>query len=110
MKNMTDLLKMAQQAQQRIASAQEELAGKTVDVSVGGGMVAMTFNGRMECLSVRVRPEVADPNDLEMLQDLVLAAVNEGVRKAQALANEEMGKIAGGLKIPGLGGIGGLGD
>lgn len=104
MKSMADLLKMAQKAQQQIASAQEELAGKTIDVSVGGGMVEATFNGRLECVGIRIKPEVVDPSDMEMLQDLILAAVNEGIRKAQSMANEEIGKIAGGLKIPGLGG------
>ncbi|MCC6156863.1 MAG: YbaB/EbfC family nucleoid-associated protein [Deltaproteobacteria bacterium] len=102
MKNVTELLQMAKKAQEQIASAQAELATKTVTAVVGGGMVEAVFNGKMECVSLRIKPEVVDPKELEMLQELILAAVNDGVRRAQAMANEEIGKIAGGLKLPGI--------
>ncbi len=102
MKNVTELIQMAKKAQEQIASAQAELASKTVTSVVGGGMVEAVFNGKSECVSLRIRPEVVDPNEIEMLQDLILAAVNDGVRRAQAMANEEIGKIAGGLKLPGI--------
>lgn len=100
--NIQDLFKKAQELSQNLQSQQEELAKKSIDVSVGGGMVKMTFNGKMEALSVNIDPEIANREELDMLQDLVLSAVNEGVRQTQKLMQEEMGKNLGGLKIPGL--------
>ncbi len=88
--------------QEKMAKMQAELALKTVEASSGGGMVVVTVNGRQEVLSVRIDPQVVDPEDVEMLQDLVAAAVNDGLRKAQEMASAEMGKLAGGLNIPGL--------
>jgi len=88
--------------QDKMARMQEELALKTVEASAGGGMVAVVVNGRQEVLSVKVDRQVVDPEDIEMLQDLIVAAVNDGLRKSQEMAAQEMGKIAGGLNIPGL--------
>ena len=100
--NLGDLLKQAQQLGQDLKARQEQLAQRTLEVSVGGGMVQMTFNGKGEALAVRIDPEVVDRSDVDMLQDLVLSAINEGVRQAQALQQSEMGKLAGGLNIPGV--------
>jgi len=88
--------------QDKMAKMQEELATKTVEASAGGGMVTVVVNGRQEVLSIKIDPQVVDPEDIEMLQDLVIAAVNDGLRKSQELIAGEMGKIAGGLNIPGL--------
>lgn len=102
MANMGDLMKQAQQLQNKLARIQEETGKKTVEATAGGNMVTATVNGRLELVSLRIDPAVAEGGDVEMLQDLVLAAVNEGIRKAQKMMAEEMGKVAGGLKIPGL--------
>jgi DNA-binding YbaB/EbfC family protein len=102
MANMGDLMKQAQQLQNKLARIQEEAGKKTVEATAGGNMVTATVNGRLELVSLRIDPAVAEGGDVEMLQDLVLAAVNEGIRKAQKMMAEEMGKVAGGLKIPGL--------
>lgn len=95
-------LQQVKALQEKMAKIQEELALKTVEASAGGGMVIVTVNGRQEVLSIRIDPQVVDPADVEMLQDLITAAVNDGLRKAQELAASEMGKLAGGLNIPGL--------
>ena len=99
---MNNLVKQAQRMQKQMMEIQEELADRTVEASVGGGMVTVVANGQQDILSIRIDPEVVDPNDVEMLQDLILAAVNEAHRKAQELMTEEMNKLTGGLKIPGL--------
>jgi DNA-binding YbaB/EbfC family protein len=99
---MTNLMKQAQKVQKQMMEIQEELANRTVEASVGGGMVTVVANGQQDIISIRIDPEVVDPNDVEMLQDLILAAVNEAHRKAQELMTEEMSKLTGGLKIPGL--------
>ena len=98
------LLRQAQALQERLASAQEELATKTVEGTAGGGMVTAVVNGRLEIVSVRIDPTLLDPPDREMLQDLVVAAVNAAVRAAQKMMGEEMGKLTGGLgiKLPGM--------
>jgi DNA-binding YbaB/EbfC family protein len=95
-------MKQAQQMQARMAKMQEEVGKRTVEASAGGGMVKVVANGKQEILSIDMEPEVVDPDDIEMLQDLVLAAVNEALRKAQAMMTDEMSKLTGGLKIPGL--------
>jgi hypothetical protein len=100
---MGSLLKQAQKIQAEIARVQEELSRKTVEASSGGGMVTAVANGKQEIISVKIDPEVVKLNDMEMLQDLVLAAVNEALKKAQEMISEEMRKITGGLNIPGLG-------
>ncbi|MDD5100137.1 MAG: YbaB/EbfC family nucleoid-associated protein [Syntrophales bacterium] len=96
------MMKQAKKMQERMAQLQDELAEKRVDATAGGGMVSVTVNGKFEVLSLKIEKEVVNPNDVEMLQDLVVAAVNEGIRKAQEMAAAEMGKITGGLQIPGL--------
>ncbi|HKI99050.1 MAG TPA: YbaB/EbfC family nucleoid-associated protein [bacterium] len=100
--DLGELMRQAQQLGENLKSRQEELARKTVDVSVGGDMVRMTFNGKCEALSIHIDPEVVDKNDVGMLQDLVLSAVNEGVRRAQQMMQDEMAKATGGLNIPGI--------
>ena len=102
MKGMGNMMKQAQQLQSKMMKLQEELAEKTVDASSGGGMVKVTANGRQQVLSIQIEKEVVDPDDVEMLQDLVLAAVNDALAKAQEMVSSEMGKLTGGLNIPGL--------
>lgn len=102
---MTDfgkIMKQAQQVQARMMKLQEELAQKTVEASAGGGMVTAVVNGRFEIVSLKIEKDVVNPDDVEMLQDLITAAVNEGIRKAQEMAQTEMSKITGGLRIPGM--------
>lgn len=103
--NMGQLMKQAQQFQAKMAKMQEELGDRTVEASAGGGMVAVTANGRQELVSVRIDREVVDPDDIEMLQDLVLAAVNDALTQAKNMVNEEMGKLTKGLNMPGLPGL-----
>jgi len=100
--NFMDMIRQAQELGETLKGKQAELATRTVDVSVGGDMVRMTFNGKSEALSVQIDPEVVDRNDVRMLEDLVLSAVNEGVKKSQDMMQEEMSKLAGGLNIPGV--------
>lgn len=99
---MGNLFKQAQEMQARLAQVQEELARKSVEASSGGGMVQVTVNGHLAFSSVKVDPAVINPQDKEMLEDLILAAVNEGLRRAREMVSEEMSKVTGGLKIPGL--------
>jgi DNA-binding YbaB/EbfC family protein len=100
------LLKQAQDMQSRLAGAKERLRHRTVESSAGGGMVAVTANGALEIVRVKVDPSVVNPNDIEMLQDLVVAAVNEAIRRSQEVAREEI-QQATGLPIPDL--LGGAG-
>ena len=100
--DMGKLMKQAQQMQSKMMRVQEELEAKTVEATSGGGMVSAVVNGKHELISLKIEKDVVDPADIEMLQDLVVAAVNEGVRKAQEMAQEEMSKLTGGLNIPGL--------
>ncbi|MCU0561038.1 MAG: YbaB/EbfC family nucleoid-associated protein [Desulfobacterales bacterium] len=102
MKGMGGMMKQAQQLQARMLKMQEELAGRTVESAVGGGMIRVVANGRQQIVSVRIEKEVVDPNDVEMLQDLILAAVNDALSKSQEMVSSEMGKLTGGLKMPGL--------
>ncbi len=99
---MGNLMKQAQQMQQKMLKLQEEIAKRTLDASVGGGMVTVTVNGKSEVLRIKIEPQVVDPDDVEMLEDLIVAGVNEALRKAQEMVSEEMSKRTGGLKIPGL--------
>jgi DNA-binding YbaB/EbfC family protein len=99
---MNNIMKQAQKMQKQMMEMQEELANRTVEATVGGGMVTVIANGQQEILSIRIDPEVVDPNDVEMLQDLILAAVNEAHRRSQELMSDEMSKLTGGMKIPGL--------
>ena len=88
--------------QEDMAKLQEELAQRTVDASSGGGMVKVTVSGKQEVLAVEIDREAVDPDDVEMLQDMIMAAVNEALRQSQEMVSREMGKITGGMKIPGL--------
>jgi DNA-binding YbaB/EbfC family protein len=97
------LFKQAQHLQESLAKIQEQAAGRTVEATAGGGMVRVTVNGRLEVVALRVDPKVVAAGDVEMLQDLIIAAVNQGVRAAQQQMADEMSKLTGGLKIPGLG-------
>ena len=105
MPNMGQLMKQAQQLQTKMAKLQEELGEQTVEASAGGGMVNVTVNGRQEIVSIHIEREVIDPEDAEMLQDLILAAVNDGMTRAKNMVNDEMGKLTKGLNIPGIPGI-----
>ena len=97
-----NLLRQAQQMQARMAKIQEELEFETVEATAGGGVVKAVVTGKMRLQSIEISPDVVDPEDVEMLQDLVSAAINEAMDKAQQLASNKMGAITGGLKIPGL--------
>jgi nucleoid-associated protein EbfC len=106
--NLNQLLKQAQQMQAEMAKAQEELKNETVEASAGGGMVKVKMSGDLRLLEIAIDPEAIDPEDPELLQDMVLAAVNEAIRSAQELAATKMGGVAG-LGGGGAGGLGGLG-
>lgn len=101
-KNMGNIMKQAQQMQQKMARMQEELQDRTVEASAGGGMVTAVVNGRQQVVSITIEQGVVDPEDVDMLQDLIVAAVNEALKKSQEMAQEEMSKITGGLNMPGL--------
>jgi len=103
--NMGNLMKQAQQLQAKMAKLQEELGEKKVEASAGGGMVTVVVNGRQEILSIHIDPEVINPDDSEMLQDLLLAAVNDGLSKAKNMVSEEMSKLTGGIDIPKIPGL-----
>jgi DNA-binding YbaB/EbfC family protein len=102
--NFQKLMKQAQKMQEQMMQVQQELATKTVEATAGGGMVTAVVNGKFEIVSLKIEKDVVDPEDIEMLQDLIVAAVNEGIRKAQEMSASEMSKITGGLNmnIPGL--------
>ena len=96
------IMRQAQELQAKLAKAQEELSKTTLEASSGGGAVKVTINGQQEIQSIKILPEVIDPNDVELLEDLVLTAVSEASAKSQELAAERLGGLTGGLKIPGL--------
>lgn len=100
--NMNKMMKQVQEMQKKMMQMQEELKNKTVEATAGGGVVKVVANGHNEIVEIKIAPEAVDPDDVEMLQDLVLAAVNESLRKAQEMTTNEMGKITGGMNIPGL--------
>jgi len=102
MKGMAKMMKQAQKLQSKMVKLQDEMAEKTVEVSAGGGMVKVVANGKQQVMSIQIEKEVVDPDDVEMLQDLILAAVNDALVKSQEMVSEEMGKLTGGLNIPGL--------
>ncbi|WP_320044831.1 YbaB/EbfC family nucleoid-associated protein [uncultured Desulfobacter sp.] len=102
MKNMNSMMKQAQKLQKKMLQAQQDLATKTVEASSGGGMVKVVANGAQKIESIVLEKEVVDPKDVEMLQDLVLAAVNDALKKSQDMVSAEMGKLTGGMNIPGL--------
>lgn len=94
--------KMLRQMQERLQKAQEELAQMTVEATVGGGAVTVVMSGDQKMVSIKIDPEAVDPDDIEILQDMIVAGVNEGLAKSQALATKRLSSVAGGLKIPGL--------
>ena len=100
--NMNNMIRQAQKMQEEMLKAQEELGEKTVEASVGGGVVSVVANGKKELVSVNIKPEAVDPDDVEMLQDLIVSAVNEAMRKADEMAASSMSRITGGMNIPGL--------
>jgi DNA-binding YbaB/EbfC family protein len=101
--NMGNLMKQAQKMQKDMEKLQAELQEKTVEASAGGGAISVVVSGKKELKEINIKPEVVDPDDVEMLQDLILAAVNEALRKAEEMTNSEMGKITGGLGgLPGM--------
>ena len=100
--DMNEIMRQAQQMQQKLGQVQDELTNKSVTATVGGGMVSVTVNGRNELLSIHIDKEVINPDDQVMLQDLIVSAVNEGIKKAQDMAQAEMRKLTGGLNIPGI--------
>ena len=100
--NMAKMMKQVQKMQANMAKMQEELGNRTVESTSGGGVVRVVANGRQEIVSLEIKPEAVDPEDVEMLQDLVLTAVNEALKQAQDMMAKEMGKLTGGLNIPGL--------
>lgn len=102
MKNLSSIMKQAQKLQEQIVKLQDELADKTVEASSGGGMVIVVANGKQEIISIKIDPEVVNKDDVEMLEDLILTAVNEAKRRAEELAKEELGKITGGIVPPGM--------
>ncbi|MCJ7830332.1 MAG: YbaB/EbfC family nucleoid-associated protein [Desulfobacterales bacterium] len=102
MKQMGNLMKQAQKLQSQMLKLQAELAEKTVESTAGGGMVKAVANGKQQVVSIQIDKEVVDPEDVEMLQDLVLAAVNDALAKAQEMVSVEMNKLTGGLNLPGM--------
>jgi nucleoid-associated protein EbfC len=101
-KGLGNIMKQAQAMQQKIARMQQELETRQVEASAGGGMVTAVVNGKQQLVALRIERSVVDPEDVEMLQDLVVAATNEAIKKSQDMMQEEMGKITGGFNIPGL--------
>ncbi|TRO80608.1 YbaB/EbfC family nucleoid-associated protein [Trichloromonas acetexigens] len=101
-KGLGNIMKQAQLMQQKMTRLQEELGERQVEATAGGGMVHAVVNGKQQLLSLKIEKSVVDPEDVEMLQDLVLAAVNEAIKKSQDMMQAEMGKITGGMNIPGL--------
>ncbi|MGA8242227.1 MAG: YbaB/EbfC family nucleoid-associated protein [Desulfobacterales bacterium] len=102
MKGMGNMMKQAQKLQAKMLRIQEELAEKTIESTAGGGMVKVVANGKQQIVSIQIEKEVVDPDDVEMLQDLVMAAVNDALTKSQEMVSAEMTKLTGGLSIPGL--------
>ena len=104
--NMNQMLKQVQKMQADMMKAQEELANETIEASAGGGMVTVTITGDLQVKAVKIDPDAIDPDDAELLQDMVLAAVNEAIRQAQELAATRMGGLTGGMDLGALGGLG----
>lgn len=102
MGNMNNLMRQAKKMQEQMLKMQEELEEKTVEASAGGGVVTVVANGRKEIVEITIDPSVVDPDDVEMLQDLIMAAANEALRQAEEMIQNEMSKITGGMGLPGL--------
>ena len=103
MKGFGNMMKEAQKLQAQMEKMQEEVGRKTIEATAGGGMVTVQANGKQELIAIKIDPEVINKDDAQMLEDLVLAACNEALRKSRELVQQELGKLTGGLKIPGLG-------
>ena len=101
-KGLGNIMKQAQQMQQKIARVQQELEWREVEATSGGGMVTAVVSGKQQLLEIKIEPTAVDPDDIEMLEDLVTAAVNEAIKQSQKMAEEEMSKLTGGMNIPGL--------
>jgi DNA-binding YbaB/EbfC family protein len=99
---MNQMMKQVKKMQEQMLKAQEELGTKSIEGTAGGGVVTVTVNGHKNVQSIVIKPEAVDPEDIEMLQDLILTAVNDAINKADELANKDLGKFTGGVKIPGL--------
>ncbi|UFJ40507.1 YbaB/EbfC family nucleoid-associated protein [Brevibacillus humidisoli] len=102
MKNMQQMMKQVKKMQQEMQKAQEELKEKVIEGSAGGGAVVVKANGHKQIVDIAIKPEVIDPDDVEMMQDLVLTAVNDALKNVDELVNKEMGRFTGGMNIPGL--------
>lgn len=102
MNNMQQMMKQVKKMQEQMLKAQEELENKEVEGTAGGGVVTVRVSGHKKVLGVTIKPEAVDPDDIDMLQDLVMTAVNDALNKAEEMANKDMGKFTGGMKIPGL--------
>lgn len=100
--NMGQMMKQVQQMQKRMEATQKEIEETLVSASAGGGMVEVEANGKKEILSIKIDPEAVDPEDVEMLQDLVLTAVNDAIKQVEKLSEDKMGKITGGMSLPGM--------
>ena len=100
---MQDMMRQAQQLQQKMSEVQQQMANTTVEASAGGGMVTVTATGSLTVTSIKIDPTVVDPEDLQMLEDLIVAATNEALKKAREMMESEMSKVTGGLKLPGMG-------
>ena len=100
--NMNQMIKQAKKMQEQMAKMQEELQERVVEASAGGGAITAKVNGRQEVLEIKIKPEVVDPEDVEMLEDLILAVINDAIKQSQEMVSGEMSKITGGLNIPGF--------
>ncbi|MBS1232643.1 MAG: nucleoid-associated protein YbaB/EbfC family [Nitrospirae bacterium] len=105
-KMLGDIMREAQKLQSKMAEMQEEAKKKTVEATAGGGMVTVVASGAGEIIAIKIEKEVVNPDDVDMLQDLIMAAANEALRRAQEMVNNEMSKLTGGLQLPGLGNLG----
>lgn len=102
MGNMQGMLKKVQKMQADMMKMQEDLKNRTVETTVGGGAVSVVVSGKKELKSIKINPSAVDPDDVEMLEDLIISAVNEGMRKVDEMTEKEMGKVTGGMKLPGM--------
>ena len=100
--NMQAMLRQAQKMQEDMAALQEELDAREYEIKAGGGVVAVKINGKKEVLSIDIKPEIVDPDDIETLSDILVAAVNEAIKRVEAVNSEEMGKVTGSMNMPGL--------
>ncbi len=102
---MNQMMKQVQQMQSKMKQIQDELGNKIVEASAGGDMITVKVTGHQEIKEIKINPEVVNKDEIDMLEDLIIAAVNEGIRKSTEMANNEMGKVTGGINLPGMGGL-----